>query len=136
MTTYLQSGSSTINGNVTSVMTPGDIPATYTRIVKTFCKVFGAGGASNIYTPTGGKNLYVTQIVIGNTAAGYVKIGDNVSAAMGDGAIYDAAVTGYTIANSSVVINFNVPMKVSTVLNMYVGQAGTVIVSFIGWEAT
>lgn len=89
-----------------------------------------------VYTPTGGKSLYITSLWISNGAAStFFRWGDNVGAS----AIASATPTANQFqsslaAGATYFFQFAVPLKISTALTVSCDTANDLHVNFVGYE--
>jgi hypothetical protein len=105
-----------------------------TPITKGFQVSLGAAGLATVYTPTSGKILWITTIVISCTTLVDVKIGDNVTNAFAASTLYDGLALRFGVATNSICITLPNPMKVVTLLNVYASGAAGMNVGFQGFE--
>lgn len=132
------------NGLTASVSVTGqlsasipDMPSGATRVNKNFNSAIAiANTAYTVYTPAGGKTLYITDLYISNslTTTSVLRVGDNIS---GNANQPDTLLTGachmggqYTFTN----FHFTVPMSIATALKVICANTGNAFISFSGWE--
>jgi len=116
---------------------PTELSATQTRVTRTFANIYVADTVQTVFTPTAGKTLYVTNVVVTTSVAGTSawRVGDNIA-----GASYQAntllsnCMGGVITAGQSIFINLDVPMIVATALKFIGGGNGIYHVAFTGWE--
>ena len=100
-----------------------------------------ANEAVTLHTVTAGYVLFVKQIILRSADVQKIKIGDNVSAALVDDTVYSNAIVvrcpGYAsvgFAEAPWEIQFPVPLRIETLLNVFTPATDTFTISFIGWE--
>lgn len=88
-----------------------------------------------LHTVTAGKTLYVTTLIISISQQDAVRVGDNVSTNFTPLIETDNAVTAFLLAGTAaLVIDFPVPMKISTDLSYATASATSAGITMIGWE--
>ena len=94
-----------------------------------------------LHTVTTDKVLYVKQLFLKtgtlSAGAGFLKVGDNVSAALAIDTIYSDAVVLFLLSPSDTppIITFPVPLKILTSLTVYTPSTiSETLLGFIGWE--
>lgn len=124
----------TLNTSGTTEITPtGEMPANKTPIVKSYSNNFGAAGSATYYTPTAGKILYITSIIMTGSPVAYFRFGDNITAAAAHGTLYDNSVMVYP-NGIAVQLLFPIPLKIAVKLQVYVTSATAVCLNFAGYE--
>lgn len=134
--TQITDGTDTLAINTDGSINLSSIPTGATRIRKQMYCSFGASEGQDIYTVTGGKTLYISQMTIGSVSVALFNVGDALTGAPTADTLIDnviACIQGAT-ANPTTGLTFVPPVAVTTKVNAWSSAAGTLMVSFVGWE--
>lgn len=109
------------------------IPSGATLIRKQMYCSFAGAEAQDIYTVTGGKTLYITNMTLSSPNTVQYNVGDAIAAASSADTLRDNVVA-HIQAIGTVSLSFVPPVTISTKVTAYAAAAGGVGVAFTGWE--
>lgn len=135
MGTIINSGLTSITGNVNSVTIEPGMADGQTRFCRTFMHSFAVAGSLTYFTPTAGKKMYITSAIITCGATVAYRFGDNITDAFAADTEYQDSVAGYMVANDLQLIVFPTPLLIATALKVRAnGASGQLTLTISGYE--